>query len=80
MWADGSASRTQAIRGEADTRFMANHGKPWWEQPAKAPHEAEFESEREHLRAELARAWGVIRDGQRTAARGGDALRTRAPR
>jgi hypothetical protein len=59
---------------------MANHAKPWWEQPAKAPHDAEFEPEQEHLRAELARAWGVIADAQRTTVRGGDALRTRTSR
>jgi hypothetical protein len=41
---------------------MANQMQPWWEQPAKRPSEAEFESEQEHLRAELARAWRARRD------------------
>jgi len=33
------------------------HQTPWWERPAKSPGEAQYEPEREHLRAELARAW-----------------------
>jgi hypothetical protein len=31
--------------------------QPWWERPAKAPGEPQYEPKREHLRAELARAW-----------------------
>ena len=30
--------------------------RPWWERPATAPGEPHYEPEREHLRAELARA------------------------
>ena len=43
----------------ADTRLMAwqDTKQPWWERPAKAPGEPHYEPEREHLRAELARAW-----------------------
>jgi hypothetical protein len=32
------------------------HTEPWWERPAKVPGEPHYEPEREHLRAELARA------------------------
>ncbi len=42
----------------ADIRGMAwqEQQRPWWERPAKAPGEPHYEPEREHLRAELARA------------------------
>ncbi len=41
-----------------DIRGMAwqDQQRPWWERPAKAPGEPQYEPEREHLRAELARA------------------------
>jgi hypothetical protein len=42
----------------ADIRKVASKGRmqPWWERPAKTPGEPHYEAEREHLRAELARA------------------------
>jgi hypothetical protein len=33
------------------------HHKPWWERPAMTPGQPQYEPQREHLRAELARAW-----------------------
>jgi len=42
----------------ADIRGMAwqEQQRPWWERPATAPGEPHYKPEREHLRAELARA------------------------
>ena len=31
--------------------------QPWWERPATTPGQPDYEAKREHLRAELARAW-----------------------
>lgn len=43
------------------TAMATGHLQPWWEQPAKSPADAGFEAKREHLRAELARAWRAAR-------------------
>jgi hypothetical protein len=43
---------------------MGKHKQqPWWELPPKSPGEPEYRSEREWLRAELARAWRAVLDG-----------------
>jgi len=39
--------------------------QPWWERPGPAPSEPEFDPEREHLRAELARSWPARLDERR---------------
>jgi hypothetical protein len=39
--------------------MATQHQPPWWEQPSLSPSEPEFDSEREHLRAELARSWNA---------------------
>jgi hypothetical protein len=36
--------------------------RPWWELPPKSPGEPDYRSEREWLRAELARAWRALLD------------------
>ena len=38
--------------------------QPWWELPPKSPGEPDYRSEREWLRAELARAWRALLDGR----------------
>jgi hypothetical protein len=43
--------------------------KPWWERPATSPGEPRYVREREHLRAELARARRA--DGSELDRRGG---------
>jgi hypothetical protein len=62
--------RIQGYGVEADIENMATHDlQPWWERPAKSPTEAEFEPERERLRAEMARAWKArVDDCQRRRA------------
>jgi hypothetical protein len=37
--------------------MATRHQTPWWEQPGLSPSEPEFDAEREHLRAEMARSW-----------------------
>jgi hypothetical protein len=39
--------------------------QPWWERPGPSPSEPEFDAEREHLRAELARSWPARLDERR---------------
>lgn len=42
---------------------MAREEMPWWERPAaQPPYEDGLEAKREHLRAELARAWSERRE------------------
>jgi hypothetical protein len=46
--------------------FMAiTEKQPWWERPGPSPSAPEFDPEREHLRAELARSWQARLDERR---------------
>jgi hypothetical protein len=45
--------------------MATQHQKPWWEQPSLSPSEPDFDPEREHLRAELARSWRARLDERR---------------
>lgn len=54
------------------------HKQPWWELPAKSPGEPRYVREREHLRAELARAWRA--DGAKGDWRAGARLETQPRR
>ncbi len=39
--------------------------QPWWERPGPSPSAPDFDPEREHLRAELARSWQSRLDERR---------------